>query len=51
MATSPINLYAPYKERIDLAVGNKLQANSISRATIKLSAARVGSLAAVDGQE
>jgi L-lactate dehydrogenase complex protein LldF len=51
MSKSPINLYAPYKERIDLALNNRLQANAISRSTIKMSAARVGSMAAVDGQQ
>jgi L-lactate dehydrogenase complex protein LldF len=50
MATSTINLYAPYKERVENALNNKHLKTALNRSTIRLSAARVSAMTAVEGE-
>lgn len=50
MATSTIDLYAPYNERVRTALNNPHLKTALNRSTIRLSNQRVASLAAVDGQ-
>ena len=50
MASATIDLHAPYKKRVQDALNNKHLKTALSRSTIRLSSARVASLAAVDGQ-
>jgi L-lactate dehydrogenase complex protein LldF len=50
MATSPINLYAPYGERVKSALNNPHLKTALNRSTIRLSNQRVASMQAVDGQ-
>ncbi|MCC9077146.1 LutB/LldF family L-lactate oxidation iron-sulfur protein [Litorilinea aerophila] len=50
MATSTIDLHAPYKERVKLALQNLHLKTALSRSTVRLSSARVAAMTAVDGQ-
>lgn len=50
MATSPIDLHAPYDTRVRNSLNNPHLRTALSRSTIRLSNQRVESLAAVDGQ-
>ena len=50
MATSTIDLHAPYKERVADALNDKHLKTALGRATVRLSAARVAAMGAVDGQ-
>ncbi|GIV76101.1 MAG: lactate utilization protein B [Litorilinea sp.] len=50
MATSTIDLHAPYKERVKLALQNPHLKTALSRSTVRLSSARVAAMTAVDGQ-
>jgi L-lactate dehydrogenase complex protein LldF len=50
MATSPIDLYAPYPQRVKAALNNPHLKTALSRSTLRLSNQRVAALAAVDGQ-
>jgi L-lactate dehydrogenase complex protein LldF len=50
MATSPIDLYAPYSERVKTALNNPHLKTALNRSTIRLSNQRVASLQAIDGQ-
>jgi L-lactate dehydrogenase complex protein LldF len=50
MASSPIDLYAPYSERVKTALANPHLKTVLSRSTVRLSGQRVAALAAVDGQ-
>ncbi|MCC6170392.1 MAG: iron-sulfur cluster-binding protein [Caldilineaceae bacterium] len=50
MATSPIDLYAPYDTRVRNALNNPHLRTALSRSTIRLSNQRVAALRAVDGQ-
>ncbi len=47
---SPIDLYAPYDERVNSALNNPHLKTALNRSTIRLSNQRVAALAAVDGQ-
>lgn len=51
MPTSPIDLYAPYSDRVRSALANPHLKTALSRSTIRLSTARVNSLAVVEGQQ
>jgi L-lactate dehydrogenase complex protein LldF len=50
LATSPIDLYAPYDERVKIALNNPHLKTALNRSTIRLSNGRVASLQAIDGQ-
>ncbi|MEM7531327.1 MAG: LutB/LldF family L-lactate oxidation iron-sulfur protein [Chloroflexota bacterium] len=50
-ATSTINLYAPYKDRIHNALNDKQLRTAIGRSTAKLTSARVQGMGAVDAQK
>lgn len=50
MATSTIDLHAPYDERVRIALNNPHLKTALNRSTIRLSNQRVASLAAVDGE-
>ncbi len=50
MATSPIDLYAPYDQRVKTALNNPHLKTVLSRSTVRLSGQRVAALAAVDGE-
>jgi L-lactate dehydrogenase complex protein LldF len=50
MATSPIDLHAPFQTRVQTALNNPHLKIALNRSTIRLSSARVASLQAVDGQ-
>ncbi len=50
MATSTIDLYAPYDQRVKDALNNPHLKAVLGRSTIRLSDQRVAALAAVDGQ-
>ncbi|HXF59974.1 MAG TPA: LutB/LldF family L-lactate oxidation iron-sulfur protein [Caldilineaceae bacterium] len=50
MATSPIDLHAPYQTRVRAALNNQHLKTALNRSTIRLSTARVNALQAVDGQ-
>ena len=50
MATSPIDLYAPYSERVKTALNNPHLKTALNRSTIRMSNNRVASMGAVDGQ-
>jgi L-lactate dehydrogenase complex protein LldF len=50
MATSPIDLHAPFQTRVQTALNNPHLKTALNRSTIRLSSARVASLQAVDGQ-
>jgi L-lactate dehydrogenase complex protein LldF len=50
MATSTIDLYAPYDERVRTALNNPHLKTALNRSTIRLSNQRVASMGAVDGQ-
>lgn len=51
MTTSPIDLHAPYRTRVDRALNNPHLKTALSRSTVRLSNQRVASLAAVEGQK
>ncbi|MFN2165778.1 MAG: LutB/LldF family L-lactate oxidation iron-sulfur protein [Anaerolineae bacterium] len=46
----PINLHAPYKNRIDSALNNAHLKTALNRSTGRMSASRVAAMGAVDGQ-
>lgn len=46
----PVNLHAPYKQRVHDALENKHLKTALTRATTRMSGQRVGSMNAVDGQ-
>jgi L-lactate dehydrogenase complex protein LldF len=50
MATSTIDLYAPYDERVRIALNNPHLKTALNRSTTRMSNQRVAALAAVDGQ-
>ncbi len=50
MTTSPIDLHAPYRTRVERALNNKHLKTALSRSTVRLSNQRVASLAAVEGE-
>ena len=50
MATSTIDLYAPYDERVRTALNNPHLKTALNRSTTRMSNQRVAALAAVDGQ-
>lgn len=50
MATSTIDLYAPYHERVETALNNAHLKTALSRSTTRMSNQRVASLAEIDGQ-
>ncbi len=50
MPTSPIDLHAPYDDRVRTALANPHLKTALSRSTIRLSTARVNALSAVEGQ-
>lgn len=51
MPTAPINLYAPYKERIHDALYNKNLKTVLNRTVGRMSASRVAAMGAVDGEQ
>lgn len=50
MATSPIDLYAPYSERVKVALNNPHLKTALNRSTVRMSNNRVTAMGAVDGQ-
>lgn len=50
MATSAIDLYAPYSERVQTALNNPHLKTALNRSTVRMSNQRVASMGAVDGQ-
>ncbi len=50
MTKSPVNLQAPYKERVHDALGNKFLKTALNRSMSSMSNRRVDAMAAVDGQ-
>ena len=50
MTTSPIDLHAPYKTRVQRALDDKHLKIALSRSTVRLSNDRVKAMGAVDGQ-
>lgn len=50
MATSTIDLYAPYDERVRIALNNPHLKTALNRSTIRMSNQRVAAMGAVDGQ-
>jgi len=50
MATSTIDLYAPYDERVRDALNNPHLKTALNRSTIRMSNQRVAAMGAVDGQ-
>ena len=49
MTVSPIDLHAPYKQRVDDALNNPSLKTALNRSVGRLSAARVAAMSAVDG--
>ncbi len=50
MATSTIDLYAPFSERVKTALNNPHLKTALNRSTIRMSNQRVASMGAIDGQ-
>lgn len=50
MSNSPVNLHAPYKERVSNALNNKFLKTALNRSMSSMSSRRVESMTAVDGQ-
>jgi L-lactate dehydrogenase complex protein LldF len=51
MATSTIDLHAPFKERVAIALEDKHLKTALSRATGRMSGQRLNAMTAVDGQQ
>ena len=49
MTTTPIDLHAPYKQRVADALNNKHLRTALSRTTWRMSDARINAMGAVDG--
>lgn len=50
MSKSPINLYAPYQQRIDTALNNRHMRTAVSRTVTNIAANRDRAMAAIDGE-
>lgn len=51
MSTSPIDLHAPFQQRVSSALANKHLKTALSRATGRMTGQRLSAMTAVDGQQ